>query len=617
MFGYRSLQHCLKDLEKNGHLVRIKTPVSPELELAEVQRRAYLAESPALYFENVIGTKFPVVTNLYGTMERCRFIFRSTLEVVKLAVQMKADPAAMVADVLKNGWKHPGRVLKLPLAGLDSLPRRMPQAFSPILSQQTTIEQLPQIRCWPKDGGAFITLPQVLSRDVNRPSVLKSNLGMYRVQLSGNDYEVNKEVGLHYQIHRGLGVHHQTALEKGVDLPVSIYVGGPPAHALAAVMPLPEGLSELVFAGMLAGRGFRYTKDGQQILSADADFCITGTISKATKPEGPFGDHLGYYSLEHDFPVLKVDKVFHRPDAVWPATVVGRPPQEDTMFGKLIHEIVAPMVPTELPGVKALHAVDATGVHPLLLAIGSERYVPYKKGRPREILTQASSILGFNQCSLAKYLIIAEDQPGLDIDHIRSFLCYSLERVDWQRDLHFHTKTTMDTLDYSAEGLNEGSKLVIAVASEKKRTLATELPSGFSLVNGFAEAKLAIPGVLCACGPAFSNYQTAATEMGIFCSSLAKQDLEKVALIVVCDDSQFAVESLNNFLWVTFTRSNPSHDIYGSESFVEYKHWGCKGPLVIDARLKPHMAPPLEDDLTTRLKVDELIQKDRVLKQYL
>src|SRR5690606_30406744 len=281
----------------------------------------------------------------------------------------------------------------------------------------TTIDALPRIRSWPEDGGPFITLPQVYTEDPDRPGIFRSNLGMYRIQLAGNQYGAN-EIGLHYQIHRGIGAHHAAALRRGEPLRVSIFIGGPPSHTLAAVMPLPESISELLFAGMLAGRRFRYKRHDGYLVSSDADFVITGTVDpRETRPEGPFGDHLGYYSLVHDFPFLRVEKVWHRRDAIWPFTVVGRPPQEDTSFGKLIHEITAPVVPKEIPGVHALHAVDAAGVHPLLLAIGSERYVPWGERIPQELLTIANAILGFGQCSLAKYLLIAarEDDANLDV----------------------------------------------------------------------------------------------------------------------------------------------------------------------------------------------------------
>ena len=449
---YKSLNDCVKDLERNNKLVRISAEIDPNLEMAAIQRRVYQENGPAVLFENVKGSPFPAVSNIFGNSDRCEFIFRKTIKHVKRLIELKADPSKF--------FKNPFKYSMLPFAAFKALPLKTKRPA--VLHAETTIDQLPQIKSWPEDGGPFITLPQVYTEDVTKPGILTSNLGMYRIQMSGNRYINNSEIGMHYQIHRGIGVHHYKALQQNEPLRVSIFVGGPPAHTLAAVMPLPEGLPEVAFAGMLAGRNFRHRQFEGHRISADADFCIVGTISEETKPEGPFGDHLGYYSLKHKFPVLKVERVFHRRGAIWPFTSVGRPPQEDTSFGKLIHEITGPMVPVEMPGLKAMHAVDAAGVHPLLLAIGSERYTPWESERkPQEILTIANAILGFGQASLAKYLMIVagEDNPSLNIHDEAEFFKHMLERVDWKKDLHFQTCTTIDTLDYSGSGLNEGSKL--------------------------------------------------------------------------------------------------------------------------------------------------------------
>lgn len=588
--SYRSLRDCVVDLERHGDLIRIKEEVDPHLEMAEIQRRAYATGAPAILFERVKGSPFPAVANLFGTMERTEFLFRGTMKRTQAAIEIKADPLSAA----KKFWRY----LHAPFTGLLSLPKRV--RCAPVLECETTIDKLPQIKSWPMDGGPFITLPQVYSEDPGKPGVAHSNMGMYRVQLAGNGYETNKEIGLHYQIHRGIGIHHAAALKKGEELKVAIFVGGPPAHTVAAVMPLPESISEVVFAGMLAGRRFRWCKWREWTIAAEADFCIIGTIAPQTKSEGPFGDHLGYYSLAHDFPVMKVEKVFHRRDAIWPFTVVGRPPQEDTTFGALIHKLTKPMVPVSLPGVKAMHAVDAAGVHPLLFAIGSERYQPYATGRPQELLTQAHAILGFNQASLAKYLWITDGGPGLSVHDEAKFLEHMLARVDWSNDLHFETRTTIDTLDYSGEGLNEGSKVVIAARGEAKRTLAVSVPRDLRLPSGFIDVHLALPGVLVVRGPKFSSHAYAEQEF----LGWTKGEYtfpEDCPLVVIVDESDFAAKNLSNWLWVTFTRSNPSHDIYGVSSFTEHKHWGARGGLIIDARIKPHHAPPLvEDEMVTK-----------------
>jgi 4-hydroxy-3-polyprenylbenzoate decarboxylase len=603
--GYPSLKAAANDLEKHQMLIRINQEVDPELEIAEIHRRVYDQKGPAILFEKVKGSPFQALSNLYGTIERTEFLFRNELRKVEKLIQLKADPTALL--------RNPFKFLDVPFTALKGLPSKS-RFQKQILFGQTTIDQLPLIKSWPDDGGAFVTLPQVITLPPHSNKIMESNVGMYRVQLNGNEYALNEEVGIHYQLHRGIGVHH--TLYNMADIPflATVAIGGPPSNAFAAIMPLPEGLSELSFAGLLNGSRFKYLFHEGHVLSTQADFCITGTIMKNTKkPEGPFGDHLGYYSLEHDFPVLKVDKVYHRKDAIWHFTVVGRPPQEDSSFGHLIHELVGPITPTEFPGLVELNAVDAAGVHPLLLAIGKERYMPFREKVPEEILTIASHLLGKGQTSLAKYLIIAsdEDAPQLSTHKIDHFFNHVLERVDWTRDLHFHTKTTIDTLDYSGQGWNAGSKLVIACRGEKKRKLDQSLPSGLSLPKQWENASIVIPGICAIQGKAFTSYPNAEQEMDELTNVLQTQNLQGIPLILIVDHAAFTAQTLNNFIWVTFTRSNPSHDIYGVGSKIEFKHWGCTGPLIIDARIKPHHAPELVPDPEVSKRVDKIMKNIR------
>jgi 4-hydroxy-3-polyprenylbenzoate decarboxylase len=597
--GYKNLAHCVADLEKHGHLIRIKEEVDPYLEMAAIHLRVYEKQGPALLFENIKGTKFKAVSNLFGTLERSKFMFRDSLANIEQLVALRSDPI----KALKNPLKYAGSAL----TALSALPLK--QSLFKETFEKTTISSLPQIVHWPMDGGAFITMPQVFTEDIDKPGVMNGNLGMYRIQLSGNDYITDQEVGLHYQIHRGIGVHQTKANAKGQPLKVSIFVGGPPSHPLAAVMPLPEGLSELTFAGAVGNRRFRYFYDEEGFcISADADFVITGTVyPKENKPEGPFGDHLGYYSLTHPFPLMKVHNVYHKKDAIWSFTVVGRPPQEDTSFGALIHEITGTAIPQEISGLKEVNAVDAAGVHPLLFAIGSERYTPFLNDRkPQELLTIANHILGKNQLSLAKYLWIAarEDNENLKTTAISDFIQHMLERIDLAKDVHFYTNTTIDTLDYSGEGLNSGSKVVFAAAGVVKRELMKELPLDFKL-EGFDHPKMALPGVMVIQGKPYEA-TAAKVEITKLKSQVEKLALPGIPLIVYCDDSEFTAASINNFVWVTFTRSNPAVDIDGVGDFTENKHWGCRGPLLIDARKKPHHAPELIKDITVEKKVDTL-----------
>jgi len=603
--GYRNLRECIEDLERTGQLVRIEEEVDPDLEAAEIQRRVFRAGGPAIYYARAKGSSFPMVSNLFGTEDRARHIFRDTLADLERLMKLGCHPV----DILKGPLEH----VRAARLAIHALPKRV--ADGPVFRNETSIAELPQVRCWPNDGGAYILLPQVYTESPDHPGLGKSNLGMYRVQISGGQYEPGKEAGLHYQLHRGIAAHHAAAIRTGVPLRANIFVGGPPAVAFAAAMPLPEDVPEVYFAGSLGRRRVRMAqREGQLPISAEADFAITGFLDpEKTLPEGPFGDHLGYYSLEHEFPVFRVEKVYHRDDAIWPFTVVGRPPQEDSILGKPIHELTGPVIPEVLPGVHAVHAVDAAGVHPLLLAVGSERYVPYEERRsPKELLTQANAILGEGQLSLAKYLMICarEDAPSLDVHDTEGFFEHMLRRVDWRRDLHFQTQTTIDTLDHSGSGLNRGSKAVIAAVGEPIRDLRTEITADLGLPEGFRDARLAIPGVLCVTGPPSRpgpDSTDGAAER--FCTGHScEAAINAFPLIVVADDAEFAAKDLRNLLWVTFTRSDPASDIYGIGASVEQKHWGCSGALVIDARLKPHHAPPLEEDPEIARRVDRLAE---------
>ncbi len=622
---------CISDLERSGLLLRIREEVDPFLEMAAIHRQVHQANGPAILFESVKGSRFHCVSNVFGTMERMDFLFRKTLKPVQSLLEAWSDPLPLL--------RQPRKWLALTKTAFHSLPHYvhsgLPRAVRldgvqagmnpgwgkkiPVLECECRIQDLPKIHSWPLDGGSFITLPQVCTLpSIEKPSILQSNLGMYRVQMSGNEYIPDREVGLHYQIHRGIGIHHTQSIEAGVDLKVSVFVGGSPAHTIAAMMPLPEGMSELTFAGMLAARRFRYTLIDGWVISTDADFCILGTVGADTKPEGPFGDHLGYHSLKHPYPYLKVEKVFHRKNAVWPFTVVGRPPQEDSMFGKFVHRLTGNILPSQVKGVREVHAVDAAGVHSLLLAIGSERYVPYSRREPREILTQANALLGFNQVSLTKYLFICagEDNPELAAVNVKAYLYHMLERVDWRENLHFQTNTTMDTLDYTGHDLHKGSKLVIAVAGEKRRDLCDQVPEKFILPDGYAKPRLILPGIVVVEAPSYTlnegglQYgckEDRTEEVEKFCSEMdglhpGLFSQQGLSWIVLVDDSDFCAKNLNNFLWVCFLRSNPSADTYGLQAFFKAKHWGCNESLVTDARRKPHHTTSMEEDTEVERK---------------
>lgn len=622
---YKSLEQALLDLEKAGMLKRVHQEVDPDLEMAEIARQTFEAGGPALLFEKVKGSPFRAVCNIFGTQERLDFLFRKSLKGTKTAVLFKSNPVEF--------FKHPNpfKLLTAAKAGICALPCRSGsiQDF-----RECNLQDLPQIKSWPLDGGAFVTLPQVATRPGEKSSIMTTNLGMYRIQMSGNSYVPGKECGLHYQIKRDIARHHRKAIEEGRPLKVSIFIGGPPSHTVAAVMPMPENLSELVFAGMLGGRRFRYFIHNGYLVSSDADFCILGEIAPELKPEGPFGDHIGYYSDRHDFPYLKVKKVLCRKNAIYPFTVVGRPPQEDTLFGSFIHQITKPMVPASIPGLHSIHAVDAAGVHPLCLALANERFLPYAKPedrKPMELLKTANALLGFNQASLSKYLMIAaredeaESGKRIDVNNVPDFFTHVLERVNFRRDLHFQTSTTIDTLDYSGSSLNHGSKLIIAAAGVKVRELRNNeedlktlsLPAEFES----AEKGVTIPmkGVLVIETEAFDESKRPSLMENLEKALSQWAFRENYPWITLIDrrpllDHTLKGYKLDDFLWLTFTRSDPAQDIFGYRSSISNKHWGTEAPLIVDARVKPHhmKALTLPDEIRERAR--KILSDENILK---
>ena len=597
-------------------MVRIDEPVDSHLEIAAIQRLVFQEQGPALYFSNVFSSatgqkspcRFPMVSNLYGTMPRMEYIFRGAVEPLKKVMSLGADPFAEFSEYAENWgqWWNFSSVLK---TSYFARPKKVRSAA--VLKNETTLENLPQLVSWPKDGGPFITLPLVYTENPKKPGMMNSNLGMYRAQIAGNRYEKNTEAGLHYQIHRGIAAHHAAALEMNRPLAVNIFVGGAPAMTLAAVMPLPENVSELTFAGMLGRHRIPMFQalPSDLPIYAEADFCITGYLD-ATKilPEGPFGDHLGYYSLEHEFPVLRVEKVYHRDGAIWPFTVVGRPPQEDSLFGEFIHKLTGPLIPKKIPGVHAVRAVDEAGVHPLLFAIGSERYHPYRKTNEKaELHTLAHAILGFGQLSLAKYLFLTaqEDDATLTVDQTERFFEHVLRRVDWACDLHFTTRTNMDTLDYSGGTLHRGSKVAICAAGPPIRELPKQLDETFqesfnkAASLGFANPTLILPGVLLLHGSAPKEQFVSLYDIS--------DPINRIPWIILVDGAA-QIESVRDFLWATFTKSDPASDLDGIAAFMDNKHWGCKGALVLDARSKRHHAPELEEDAKAMERAKQIVR---------
>lgn len=554
-----SLRPFIAQLRARKELVEIEAEVDPKLELAEIHRRVIDEQGPALLFRRVKGSRFPVVTNLFGTKDRVDLAFGK--DARKLVEEIAHLPIDFVPPSLGKLWGKRQLLTRLARVGM----RETAASSDWTLQQPANLDELPIITSWPMDGGPFFTLPLVYTE---HPTTKVHNLGIYRM----HKYSP-ASTGMHMQIGKGGGFHLSHAKELGQKLPVHVFLGGPPAAILAAIAPLPENVPELLLASLLLGKKLKLSRAESTPLPllSDAEFILSGTVDPfETAPEGPFGDHYGYYSLTHDFPVYRIDKVFHRPDAIYPATVVGKPRQEDYFIGNYLQELLSPLFPLVMPAVRDLWSYGETGYHSLAAAVVQERF-------SREALVSAFRILGEGQLSLTKFLLLV-DKP-MDLTDFSQVLEYILARADFRTDLYIFANLSMDTLDYTGPALNRGSKGVLLGMGDEIR----KLPRSFTgnLPAPFKKAAVFCGGCLCLSGPDYTSEPAIA--------QLVAQSAEFVdwPLVVLCDDANAVAASTPAFLWHTFTRFEPAADFYASKTELKRFHPVLHPPIVIDARMKP------------------------------
>ena len=564
-------------LHREGELVEVAAPVDTDLEVAEIHRRVIAADGPAVLFRNPRGKAFPVVTNLFGTARRVELAFGTKpLEVVRDVAKL---PEELLPPTPKRLWAQRGLLRDLLRVGLKR------GRSGPVTAHAATpprLAQLPALRTWKRDGGPFVTLPLVLTES---PVNHVTNLGMYRAQVFDDDC-----VGLHFQIGKGGGFHLAEAESLNAPLPVAIHVGGPPAAVLAAIAPLPEHVPELLLASLCLGRKLDLARHAATPLAvmARSEFVLVGRAQpRARRPEGPFGDHYGYYSETHDYPFMRVDALLHRKDAVWPATVVGKPRQEDFFLGDFLQELLLPLAKVAMPGVLDLWSYGETGYHALASARVRERY-------KREAMTSALRILGEGQLALTKFLLIV-DRPA-DLRDFPALLRHVLARADLRTDLFVLSNVSMDSLDYAGPKVNEGSKGVLLGLGDPIRTLPAAFTGqpreGVRAVEVFTDGALAVE-----VGPWRAE------------DGAARRIAEDPAfdgwpLIVLTDDARRATKSAANFLWTTFTRFDPARDLVGRKVELIHHHAAFTPPLVIDARMKAWYPEELFCDPETAATVD-------------
>lgn len=580
---HKNLRSFLDTLRRENELTEITAEVDPYLEIAEIHRRVIENQGKALLFTKVKGSNFPVVTNLFGTVRRIDLAFgHHPLEFVKRAVEMVE---VLVPPKPAKLWQY--RDMGLTALKLGTKRARRAPVLD-ISQQPVDLEKLPMLQLWHEDGGHFITLPLVYTES---PTTGKPNLGMYRIQR----YDA-KSTGIHWQIGKGGGFHYFEAEQQNKPLPVTVFLGGPPAMILAAIAPLPEDVPELMLASLLADSKIHTVDNpirGHQRLIAEAEFALCGSVPpRERRPEGPFGDHYGYYSLQHDYPVFHAQAVYHRKDAIYPATVVGKPRQEDFFIGDYLQELLSPLFPLVMPAVKDLWSFGETGFHSLAAAVVKERYA-------REALAAGFRILGEGQLALTKFLLLT-DKPQ-DLRDFKSLFEYILARVDWQRDLFIFSQTAFDTLDYASGKINHGSKAILMGVGEARRELPVEFRG--ELPAFVEQAKPYCRGCLVVKGASYESDKCLA-------DTIAKSgEFDEWQVIVVHDDIEFS-RSTDKFLWATWTRFNPATDIYAKGIELKNNHIGYTAPIVIDARMK-HWYPGVVEP---RGDIVELV--DRRWKEY-
>ena len=571
-----NLRTFLDLLTRENEIVTIKAEVDPYLELAEIHRRVISEGGPALLFENVKGSRYSAVTNLFGTARRIDLAFGPKPEAFVRDMVHVAE--AILPPKFAELWQHRSVAFDLLKLGTKNTSR---SPVTQVVDRPARLDQLPVLTTWQEDGGPFITLPLVYTEN---PVTKKHNLGIYRMQV----YDA-RSTGLHWQIQKGGGFHYHEAERLGQPLPVTVFLGGPPALILAAIAPLPEDVPELVLASLLAGQKLKLTRnpsDHPHRLAAEAEFALVGHVAPhERRPEGPFGDHYGYYSLLHDYPVFNVDAVFHRRDAIYPATVVGKPRQEDFFIGDYLQKLLSPLFPMVMPSVRDLWTYGETGFHSLCAAVVRERY-------GREALVSGFRILGEGQLSLTKFLLLT-DTPQ-DLRNFPALFEHILERFQPEKDLFVFSNVSMDTLDYTSGKVNEGSKAIMLGLGEPVRKLPREFKG--QLPGYVSRAEVFCGGCLVLQGSAFTEDEELATRVA------HDPVFNGWPLIVLHDDAGVA-RSSPDFLWATWTRFEPASDIYAAQTTVQRHHLVYKAPIVIDARMKPGFPDELivRDDIAQRV----------------
>ena len=574
-------------LESIGELKRITVEVDPELEITEIASRALHEKKPALLFDHVKGSSYPLAINVFASERRIELALGR--HPVQVGTELITFADRLLAPSFSGLWRS-SSLLKRAAA---ARPKTVSGGFAQEVIGRVDLGELPVQRCWPKDGGRFVTLGQVFTED---PLSRKRNVGIYRLHV----YD-KSTTGMHWQIQKGGGFHYHRAEQLNQDLEVAVALGTDPALLLATVAALPEGMDEVMFASFLRGKPIPMTHGRSTSINvpANAEFVLEGVVpGKERRQEGPFGDHFGHYSNAAPFPVFRIRGMTHRKNPIYPATVVGIPPMEDKFLGDATQQILGPMAKLIHNEVKDVWAYYEAGFHNLLVVSVEERY-------KKEAMKAALGLLGTGQLSLTKCLILVP--PDVNPREWKSVLEAVRDNFDPHFDFVLIPKVPLDSLDFTSAKMELGSKMILD-ATRKQR------PGG-----DLQEAKVAVAK--------FKSHSTSlrSFDRRILDSQLleecllvvkvrgsGRQVVEKLVRrrelrgfrMIVAVSEDVNVHDQENCIWGIFTRFDCERDVV----FTEQRLLGIspfyRGVLGIDATWKKGYPDPLVMDSTVRRKVE-------------
>jgi menaquinone biosynthesis decarboxylase len=582
--GWPDLQSFLGYLERQGELRRVRVEVDPALEITEIATRVIREEGPALLFERVQGSPYPLAINIFGNRRRIRLALGrepGTIGEELAGLVERLNPPS------PKGFWSARRTLRRMLSMRTARSRK---ALSQEVEEAPDLEALPALTCWPKDGGRFITFPLVLTED---PQTHRRNLGIYRMHIFGRD-----STGMHWQIQKGGGFHYYRSEQQGRPLEVAVVLGGDPALMLGAVLPLPEDIDEVAFSGFLRGRptGMVPARTLSLPVPAAAEFVLEGVVRPGERQmEGPFGDHFGHYSGAAPFPVFHVRRLTRRRNPVYPAAVVGKPPQEDRYLGDAAQEMLAPLIKIIHPELRDLWAYYEAGFHNLLVASVEVRFT-------KEAMKTALGLLGQGQLALTKVVVLVG--PDVNVRDFGAVLRAVQLHFNPAEDFALIPRAPLDTLDFTGVRMHYGSKMILDATPNADRPPAGP-PTPMTIDPTAACPQVRSWRLL---ADALLAVQVEGDGRTALQQLLGLEGLGGVCAVAAVSPD-VCLENDAELLWGIFTRFDPARDVLFQEVELRGAWPVYRGRMGIDSTFKEGYPEPLAMTDEIRRKVDERWQE--------